>query len=184
MRMDPDVIMVGEMRDMDTIEACVRAAETGPPRALDPAHAERGLHDQPPVGFFPPEAQEVIRQRLADILVATVSLRLVKDKTGEHFLPVVEVMRATTTIQACIREGRLDEIEKHIEKGRSQYQMQTLDQHLIQLVQAGPHLDRAGRAAHPLDRPGAQADLRGVIRRAPGGGTTHPRGKCYCLVCY
>jgi twitching motility protein PilT len=47
----------------------------------------------------------------------------------------VEVMRTTTTIQACIREGRLDEIEKHMENGRSLYNMQTLDQHLIQLVQ-------------------------------------------------
>ena len=46
-------------------------------------------------------------------------------------------MRTTTTIQACIREGRLEELEKHIENGRSQYQMQTLDQHLIQLVQSG-----------------------------------------------
>ena len=50
-------------------------------------------------------------------------------------LPVVEIMRTTSTIQACIREGRLDEIEKHIENGQSQYQMQTLDQHLVQLCQ-------------------------------------------------
>jgi twitching motility protein PilT len=78
-----------------------------------------------------------MRQRLADIIVATISLRLVKDKSGEQIIPVVEIMRATTTIQACIREGKLDEIERHIEKGRSQYQMQTLDQHLIELVQGG-----------------------------------------------
>ena len=77
----------------------------------------------------------LIRQRLADILVATVSLRLINDKTGEKVLPVVEIMRTTTTIQACIREGRFDEIEKHIENGRTQYQMQSLDQHLVQLCQ-------------------------------------------------
>lgn len=137
MRMDPDIIMVGEMRDLETIEACVRSAETGH-LVLSTLHTQSAVSTVSRlIGFFPPEAQEVIRHRLADILVATVSLRLVKDKTGEQFLPVVEVMRATTTIQACIREGRLDEIEKHIEKGRSQYQMQSLDQHLIQLVQAG-----------------------------------------------
>ena len=78
-----------------------------------------------------------MRQRLADILVATVSLRLVKDKTGEALIPVVEVMRTTTTIQSCIREGRLDEIEKHIENGRSEYNMQTMDQHLVDLCKNG-----------------------------------------------
>ncbi len=85
------------------------------------------------VGHFPPDAQEIIRQRLADILVATVSLRLVEDKEGENVIPVVEVMRVTTTIQACIRDGNLDEINGHIEKGSAQYQMQSMDQHLIQL---------------------------------------------------
>jgi twitching motility protein PilT len=136
MRMDPDIIMVGEMRDLETIEGCIRAAETGH-LVLSTLHTQGAVATVGRlVGFFPPEAQEVIRQRLADILVATISLRLVKDRTGEQIVPVVEVMRATTTIQACIREGRLDEIEKHMEKGRSQYQMQTLDQHLIQLVQA------------------------------------------------
>ncbi len=58
---------------------------------------------------------------------------MVKDKGGENILPVVEVMRSTTTIQACIREGRLDEIEQNIEKGRAQYHMQSMDQHLIEL---------------------------------------------------
>jgi twitching motility protein PilT len=76
----------------------------------------------------------------------------VKDKTGEQIIPVVEIMRATTTIQACIREGKLDEIERHIEKGRSQYQMQTLDQHLIELVQAGSiTIEQAGHLTRSMD---------------------------------
>ena len=77
----------------------------------------------------------VLTARFDDPPNQFLSLRLVKDKTGENLIPVVEVMRSTSTIQACIREGRLDEIEKHIENGRSQYQMQTLDQHLVQLCQ-------------------------------------------------
>ena len=100
----------------------------------------------------PPDAQEIIRQRLADILVATVSLRLVKDRAGENVLPVVEIMRATTTIQACIREGRLDEIEKHIENGASQYQMQTLDMHLLQLYRQDLiNIEDAKRLTHSMD---------------------------------
>jgi twitching motility protein PilT len=137
MRMDPDIIMVGEMRDLATIDGCIKAAETGH-LVFSTLHTQGAVSTvNRLVGFFPTEVQQVVRQRLADILVATISLRLVKDKTGEQIVPVVEVMRTTTTIQACIREGRLDELEKHIENGRSQYQMQTLDQHLIQLVQGG-----------------------------------------------
>jgi twitching motility protein PilT len=135
LRMDPDVIMVGEMRDLETIDACMKAAETGH-LVFSTLHTQGANSTiNRVVGHFPPDSQEVIRQRLADILVATVSLRLVKDKTGENIIPIVEIMRSTTTIQACIREGRLDELEKHIENGRSQYHMQTLDQHLIQLCQ-------------------------------------------------
>lgn len=133
LRMDPDVIMVGEMRDLETIDACIKAAETGH-LVFSTLHTQNAASTvNRVVSYFPPEAQEMIRQRLADILVATISLRLVKDKTGENIVPVVEVMRSTTTIQACIREGRLDEIEKHIENGRAQYHMQSLDQHLVQL---------------------------------------------------
>jgi len=133
LRMDPDVIMVGEMRDLETIDACIKAAETGH-LVFSTLHTQNAASTvNRVVGYFPPDAQEMIRQRLADILVATVSLRLVKDKTGENIVPVVEVMRSTTTIQACIREGRLEEIEKHIENGRAQYHMQSLDQHLVQL---------------------------------------------------
>ena len=133
LRMDPDVIMVGEMRDLETIDACIKAAETGH-LVFSTLHTQSAASTvNRVVGYFPPEAQEMIRQRLADILVAIISLRLVKDKTGENIVPVVEVMRSTTTIQACIREGRLDEIEKHIENGRAQYHMQSLDQHLVHL---------------------------------------------------
>jgi twitching motility protein PilT len=93
-----------------------------------------------------------MRHRLADILVATVSIRLIKDKSGENILPVVEIMRATTTIQACIREGRLDEIEKHIENGASQYHMQTLDMHLLQLYRQDLiTLADAQRLTHSMD---------------------------------
>jgi twitching motility protein PilT len=135
LRMDPDVIMVGELRDLETIDACIKAAETGH-LVLSTLHTQNAASTiNRLIGHYPPDAQEVIRQRLAEVLVSTISLRLIKDRTGERLLPVVEVMRTTSTIQSCIREGRLDEIEKHIENGQSQYQMQTLDQHLVQLCQ-------------------------------------------------
>lgn len=135
LRMDPDVIMVGELRDLETIDACIKAAETGH-LVMSTLHTQSAASTiNRLIGHYPSDTQEVIRHRLADILVATVSLRLIKDKTGEQLLPVIEVMRTTSTIQACIREGRFEEIEKHIEAGQSMYQMQTLDQHLMKLCQ-------------------------------------------------
>lgn len=135
LRMDPDVIMVGEMRDLETIDACVKAAETGH-LVFSTLHTQGAVATiNRLIGNFPPDAQEILRQRLADILVATVSLRLVKDTSGENLVPVVEIMRTTTTIQACIREGRLDEITKHIEAGKSEYFMQSMDQHLVELCE-------------------------------------------------
>jgi twitching motility protein PilT len=137
LRMDPDVIMVGEMRDRDTIDACIKAAETGH-LVLSTLHTQGAVSTiNRIIGHYPPDAQEIVRQRLADILVATVSLRLILDKTGEKLLPVVEVMRSTGTIQGCIREGRLDEIDKHIASGGSLYKMQTQDQHLLALFRKG-----------------------------------------------
>jgi len=152
LRMDPDVIMVGEMRDKETIDACIKAAETGH-LVLTTLHTQGAVSTiNRIIGNFPPDSQEIVRQRLADILVATISLRLVKDKTGENILPVVEIMRATTTIQACIREGRLDELEKHIENGSSQYKMQSLDQHLLQLYkQDRISMEDAKRLTHSMD---------------------------------
>src|SRR5512133_2947205 len=152
LRMDPDVIMVGEMRDTETIDNCIKAGETGH-LVFSTLHTQGAVSTiNRLIGNFPPESQEIMRQRLADILVATVSLRLVKDTTGENILPVVEIMRTTTTIQACIREGRLDEIEKHIENGQTQYQMQTLDQHLVQLFQDDKiSIADAKRLSHSMD---------------------------------
>jgi twitching motility protein PilT len=152
MRMDPDVMMVGEMRDLDTIDACLKAAETGH-LVLSTLHTHNAASTiNRIVGYFPPQTQENIRHRLAEILVATISLRLVRGKNGEIVLPAMEVMHATSTIKACIRDGHLDEIESHIEKGRDEYQMQTLDQHLIQLCRQDViALDEAKRISRSSD---------------------------------
>jgi twitching motility protein PilT len=133
MRMNPDVIMVGEMRDLETVDSCVKAAETGH-LVLSTLHTPNTASTvNRIVGYFPPDAQENTRQRLAESLTAVISMRLIRGKSGETVLPVLEVMYATSTIKACIRDNKLDEIEQHIEKGRDEYGMQTMDQHLIQL---------------------------------------------------
>jgi twitching motility protein PilT len=136
MRMNPDVIMVGEMRDLETVDASVKAAETGH-LVLSTLHTNNAASSvNRIVGYFPPPAHENIRHRLAESIIATVSLRLVRGKKDDAVLPVLEVMYATSAIKACIRDNKLDEIEQYIEKGRDEYGMQTMDQHLIQLCKA------------------------------------------------
>jgi twitching motility protein PilT len=152
MRMDPDAIMVGEMRDLETIDACIKAAETGH-LVLSTLHTHNAASTiSRIVGYFPSQVQENVRHRLAEILVATISLRLVRGKSGEIVLPAMEVMHATSTIKACIRDGHLDEIEQYVEKGRDEYHMQTLDQHLIQLCRQDViTLDEAKRISRSTD---------------------------------
>ncbi len=152
MRMNPDVIMVGEMRDHETIDACVKAAETGH-LVFSTLHTHNTAQSvNRMVGYFPPQAQENARQRLAESLISIVSLRLVRGKKDETILPVLEVMYATPTIKACIRDNKLDEIEQHIEKGRDEYGMQTMDQHLIQLCRTELiTLDEAKRVSRSKD---------------------------------
>jgi twitching motility protein PilT len=152
MRMNPDVIMVGEMRDLDTIDACVKAAETGH-LVLSTFHTHNAASSiNRIVGYFPPEAQENTRHRLAESLIAVISIRLIRGKSGETVLPVLEVMYTTSAIKACIRDNKLDELEQYIEKGRDEYGMQTMDQHLIQLCKAELiTLDEAKRISRSKD---------------------------------
>jgi twitching motility protein PilT len=136
MRMDPDVIMVGELRDPETIDACMKAAETGH-LVLATLHTHNTASSiNRMVGYFPPQSQENARQRLAESLIAIISLRLVRGKKEDTIVPVLEVMYATAAIKAAIKDNHLNDIEQYIEKGRDDFGMQTMDQHLIQLCRS------------------------------------------------
>ena len=136
LRQDPDVIMVGEMRDLETVDTSLKAAETGhlvfsTIHTSDVASTINRL-----VSFFPPEEQLQVRARLADNLKAVVSLRLLANKKKNGRVPAVEVMRSTRSIQECIKDpAKTHEITEYIARGRSDG-MQTFDQHLIDLLRA------------------------------------------------
>ena len=137
MRQDPDLLMVGEIRDRETAATCLKAAETGH-LVVSAIHTPDAVATiQRYIGLFETDAQEVIRDRLGDCLQAVVSLRLVASKDGRRRLPAVEILRVTRTIRECIRSGRLSEIPELIRKGRDLYSMQLFDQHLIDLVNSG-----------------------------------------------
>jgi twitching motility protein PilT len=137
MRQDPDVILVGEIRDRETAATALKAAETGH-LVVSAIHTPDAVSTiQRYVGLFETDAQDVIRDRLGDCLQAVVSLRLLASKDGRRRLPATEILRVTRTIRECIRSARLSDIPELIRKGRDLYSMQLFDQHLIDLVNAG-----------------------------------------------
>ena len=135
MRQDPDVIQIGEMRDAETIDTAMKAAETGH-LLISTLHTPDATTTVARiVAMFPPEEQEVARVRLADSLHAVVSQRLLPRADGKGRVVAVEIMLCTSTIHDLIVDRtRVGEIRDYIEEGRDQYGMQSFDQHLMDLV--------------------------------------------------
>ena len=135
LREDPDVILVGEMRDTETIDIALKAAETGH-LLFSTLHTQSAVKTiNRVIAVFPPEEQEMVRVRLAESIVAVVSQRLLPRKNGKGRVAAVEVMIGTATIQDLIRDpNRTEEIMDLIADGREQYRSQTFDQHLMDLV--------------------------------------------------
>jgi twitching motility protein PilT len=134
MRQDPDVIMVGEIRDKETAEICLKAAETGH-LILSAIHTPDTVATiQRFVGLFPSGEQEIVRDRLGDSLQAIASLRLLVARDGRGRVPAMELLRVTRSVRECIRGNRLTEVPELMKKGRDLYGMQLFDQHLLELV--------------------------------------------------
>ncbi|HJZ80246.1 MAG TPA: type IV pilus twitching motility protein PilT [Pyrinomonadaceae bacterium] len=138
LRQDPDVILVGEMRDHETIETALTAAETGhlvlsTLHTLDATETITRI-----VSSFPSYQQKSVRIQLAGIIKAVMSMRLVRAAKGSGRVPAVEVLVSTGLIRDCIiNEEKTYLIREAIANGASQYQMQTFDQSLFALFQSG-----------------------------------------------
>jgi twitching motility protein PilT len=148
LRQDPDVIRVGEVRENETAETCLKAAETGH-LVISAIHTTDVVRTvERFVGMFPPEVQETVRVRFADCLTAIISLRLLVNKSGLGVIPAVEILRATRTVREYIRRGdRLAELSNIMTQGKDLYGMQTFDQHLLELYRAGQLKLEVGKAA-------------------------------------
>jgi len=138
LRQDPDVILVGEMRDHETIETALTAAETGhlvlsTLHTLDATETITRI-----VSSFPSHQQKSVRIQLAGILKAVISMRLVRAAKGAGRVPAIEVLVSTGFIRDhIINEEKTYMIREAIAAGTSQYGMQTFDQSLFHLVQSG-----------------------------------------------
>jgi twitching motility protein PilT len=138
LRQDPDVILVGEMRDYETIETGLLAAETGhlvfsTLHTIDATETVNRI-----IAVFPPHQQKQVRIQLASVLKAVISMRLIPNVAGDGRVPAVEVLRTTPFIRDCIvDQDKTHLIPGAIAQGTSQYGMQTFDQSIFGLFESG-----------------------------------------------
>lgn len=152
MRQNPDVILVGEMRDLETIQLAITAAETG-----HLVFATLHTTDAPQtidriIDVFEPDAQQQIRLQLATVLQAVISQTLIPRKTGTGRVGAFEVMVCTGAIRALIREGKTHQVNTDIQTGH-QYGMQTLNSSLLDLVRRDlvTYEDAYAKTSNPLE---------------------------------
>jgi twitching motility protein PilT len=154
MRQDPDVILVGEMRDFETIQTALTAAETGhlvlsTLHTIDAAETINRI-----ISVFPPYQHKQVRIQLASVLRGIISMRLVPKIDGKGRVPAVEVLIATATIKDCILDpDKTKSIADVIAQGALHYGMQTFDQSIFNLYKSGliSYDEALRRASNPDD---------------------------------
>jgi len=150
LRQDPDVILVGEMRDLETTSSAITAAETGHLvfSTLHTVNAPQTIERI--IDIYPSDQQNQIRSMLANTLAAVVSQTLLKRRDQPGMVPAVEIMLCTPAVRNCIRENRIFEIPNAIETSRA-LGMQTLDNSIKNLFVNGyiSREDAVAFAAHP-----------------------------------
>ncbi len=154
LRQDPDVILVGEMRDFETIQTALVAAETGhlvlsTLHTIDAAETVNRI-----ISVFPPYQHKQVRMQLASVLKSIISMRLVPRQDGKGRVPAVEVLVATATIKDCIVDpDKTKTIPDVIAQGTIIYGMQTFDQSLFNLFKSGliSYEEALRRATNPDD---------------------------------
>ncbi|MGV3622789.1 MAG: type IV pilus twitching motility protein PilT [Archangium sp.] len=154
LRQDPDVIFVGELRDYETVDIALKAAETGH-LVLATVHTTDAVKTIGRIlSFFPGDEQHAVRGRLAETLKATISQRLLPKIDGRGMALAMEIMVATQTVREYIQDSdRTGALKDVIEKGRTTYGMQSFDQHLSDLYRAQEVKLEVARAAasNPAD---------------------------------
>jgi len=165
LRQDPDIIMVGELRDRESADICLKAAETGHLviTSLHTPDVPRAVGRL--VGLFPSDEQDTVRARLADNLQAVVALRLLMRADAAGLIPAVEALLATSTVRELIRNGgKIDELRTYMETAGADLGMHSFDQFLYRLhEQKRISLDTAlGNATN-------RADLERRIMMETGG---------------
>jgi twitching motility protein PilT len=137
MRQDPDVIMVGEMRDPETMSTVITAAETGH-LVFSTLHTNSASQTVDRIiDTFPPDQHGQVRSQLSQVLRAVVSMQLIPRADGQGLLPVIEVLINSPKISKHIERGEIKEIHDELESSVAYYRMQSLNQSLVALLANG-----------------------------------------------
>lgn len=137
LRQDPDVVLIGEMRDLETIEAALTVSETGH-LTLATLHTNSAVQTiNRIIDVFPPHQQEQIRVQLSFVLEAVISQQLIAKKSGKGRVLAVELLVPNVAIRNQIREDKVHQIYSMMQTGQAKFGMQTMNQSLIDMYQKG-----------------------------------------------
>ncbi len=162
-RESPDVILIGEMRDVETMEAAIAAAETGH-LVFSTLHTVNAIQTVERVlNFFPPHQHDLVRQQLSMVLEGVISQRLLRRKGAKGRVPAVEILLGTPTVKELLAEGKTHDLSKAISEGRSYFGSQTFAQGLMELVREG-HVDAEEALLAADDPEELKLDMRGIRR--------------------
>ena len=151
LRQDPDVVLIGEMRDLETIEAALTVAETGH-LTLATLHTNSAVQTiNRIIDVFPPHQQEQIRVQLSFVLEGIIAQQLIPKKTGKGRVLAVELLVPNPAIRNLIREDKIHQIYSMMQTGQAKFGMQTMNQSLIELYSKGylSYEDVLGRSPVP-----------------------------------
>ncbi|MFC2149712.1 type IV pilus twitching motility protein PilT [Candidatus Auribacterota bacterium] len=161
MRQDPDVIVIGEMRDAESLMAAMTAAEIGH-LVLTTLHTiSASLAISRVLDFFPLETRELVRRQFADVLDAVICQRLVPAVSGGGVVPAVEIMKGTLTVRKLIYENRLEKLSAAIDLG-SEFGMQSFNRSFLNLVQSGT-VAKEVALSHSLNPESLKLNLQGIF---------------------
>ncbi len=151
LRQDPDVILIGELRDLETIEAALTVAETGH-LTFATLHTNSAIQSiNRIIDVFPPHRQEQIRVQLSFVLEGVVAQQLIPKRTGKGRVVALEVLLFSPAIRNLIREDKIHQIYSMMQTGQAKYGMQTMNQSLLELYKRGliSYEDALGRSNLP-----------------------------------
>jgi len=174
-RQSPDVIFVGEMRDLETMEAAVNAAETGH-LVVSTLHSQNAMQTVDRImNLFPVHQHDFLRMQLSQLLEGVISQRLIPTKDGTARMPAIELMAATPTSRELIMQGKTRELYKALKEG-GYYGCMTFNQSLKSLLERD--LITLEDALHAADSPDElKLELRGITKETPSGAKPQFGGK-------
>ncbi len=165
LRQDPDVILIGELRDVETLRMALRAADTGH-QVFATVHSSRAAQTiERIIAMFPPAEHKLLLSQLSHSLEAIISQRLIPLREAGKRRPAVEILRGGPVTEKYVMEGRLNELSAYVEGGESG--MQTFDQHLLRMYQ--DRLITGTEAMRSSTRPEALATAMRGIKYTGGG---------------